>query len=145
MTRFSMAAALLAAAAASGALAQTSPPSGRELLLKTTSEFEWKPSTNLPPGAEYQLVREDPVTRGIEAVVRFPSGYAVPAHAHDVDETIVVLKGKLALTAGAAAERVLKPFDYAAIPAGLRHEMRVKGFGACWMLVTTSGPYNVRR
>lgn len=136
-------AALILATGALGALADT-VPTGRDLVFKSASEFEWKPSTNLPPGAEYQLVREDPVTRGVQVIVRFPSGYSVAPHAHDADETLVVLKGKLWLKAE-GKERTLGPADYAAIPSGVQHQLAVKGWGSCWALATTSGPYNVRK
>ena len=137
--------ALVVVAAGSLALwAQSNLPTGRELTVKTPSDFDWKPSTNLPPGAEYHLIREDPATRGIQAVVRFPSGYSFGSHACDADETIVVLKGKLAVKTG-DVERVLEPGGYAAIPAGLEHEFTVKSWGSCWYLLTTAGPFKIRK
>jgi len=91
-------------------LAQPQLPTGREPALKAASEMDWKPSTNLPPGAEYHLIREDPVTRGIQAVVKFPSGYSIPPHAHESDETLVVLKGKLRVRVG-TVEKTLSHSD----------------------------------
>lgn len=131
---------LLAALAA----AQDSLPTGRVTSLKSSWDFEWKASTSLPPGTEYHLIREDPSTRGVQAVVRFPAGYKLPAHSHDADETLVILKGKLHVRAG-LVERVLAARDYAVLPAGVEHEMTVKSFGECWALLTTSGPYTVRK
>ena len=137
--------ALLIVAAGSLALwAQTGLPTGRELVVKAAADLDWKPSTELPPGAEYHLIREDPVTRGIQLVVRFPSGYSVGSHACDADETIVVIKGKLAVKA-AGLERVLGPSGYAAIPAGVEHQFTVKGWGSCWYLLTTAGPFKIRK
>ena len=126
------------------ALAQPQLPTGREPALKSASEMDWKPSTNLPPGAEYHLVREDPVTRGIQAVVKFPSGYSIPPHAHESDETLVVLKGKLKVRVG-TVEKTLGPSDYALLPAGVQHELAVKNWGAAWVLVTTSGPFSLKK
>lgn len=135
-----LAVALIAVTAA----AQTPIPTGREVSIRRPSEFEWKPSTNLPPGTEYHLVREDPVTHGVQAIVKFPSGYSLPLHSHDADETLVVLKGKLRVKAG-ELEQVLSPPGYTALPAGVEHELAVKGFGACWLLITTNGPYTLKK
>lgn len=136
--------AALTAALAAVALAQQQLPTGRETAFKSASEMDWKPSTNLPPGAEYHLVREDPATHGIQAVVKFPSGYAIPPHAHESDETLVVLRGRLRVRAG-LVEKTLGASDYALLPAGVEHEIAVKGWGAAWALVTTSGPFSVKK
>ncbi|MBI4345495.1 MAG: cupin domain-containing protein [Elusimicrobia bacterium] len=125
-------------------LAQPQLPTGRDVTLRKSSDMDWKPPTNLPPGAEYHLLREDPVTHGIQALVKFPSGYVIPSHAHDADETIVVLKGKLWVRAQ-TTELVLGPSEYALLPAGVEHELAVKGFGSCRIVVTTSGPWAVRK
>lgn len=126
------------------AAAQDSLPTGRVTSLKRSWDFDWKASTTLPPGTEYHLIREDPVTRGVQAVVRFPAGYKLPPHSHDADETLVILKGKLLVKAG-ADELLLSSRDYAVLPAGVEHEMTVKSFGECWALLTTSGPYTVKK
>ena len=126
------------------AFAQTTVPSGRDVELRGASELDWKPSTNLPPGAEYHLVREDPTTRGIQVIVKFPAKYSVPPHSHGADETLVVLRGKLRVHAG-TSDRVLGPSDYAVLPAGVEHELAVKGFGSCWVLATTNAPYNLKK
>lgn len=141
--RIPLAPAVLAAVAAV-AVAQSPLPTGRDVALRRSAEFDWKPSTSLPPGTEYHLIREDPATRGVQAMVRFPSGYRLPSHSHDSDETLVVLKGKLHVRAG-TVEKVLHAKDYAVLPAGVEHEMSVRGWGDCWALLTTSGPYTVRK
>lgn len=107
-------------------------------------ESDWRPPSNLPPGAEYHLVREDPATHGIQALVRFPSGYQVPPHSHSCAETLVVLKGRLEVTAGSAV-RVLRPGDYAVLPAGAAHGLATKGWGRAVFVATTDGPYDVKR
>ena len=106
-------------------------------------EADWRPSTNLPPGAEYHLVREDPVSHGIQALVRFPSGYSVPPHAHSCSETLVVLSGKL-LVAAAGKETVLTSGDYAFFPPGAEHSLKVGGWGRAVFTATTDGAYDLK-
>ncbi|MFH2204810.1 MAG: cupin domain-containing protein [Elusimicrobiota bacterium] len=108
-----------------------------------TSPAEWKAPAHLPTGAQYRLIREDPETHGIEAIVRFPSGYEVLAHTHTVHETIVVIKGRLRLTA-AGQVRTLKPGDHASLPPGTPHALKAKTWlRDVWFLTTTDGPYDL--
>ncbi len=104
--------------------------------------LDWTVPGNLPPGAEYHLIYEDPVTHGIEALVRFPSGYSTDAHQHSHDETMVVLRGKLVLVVAGKAT-TLRAGDYALIPAGTPHSFKAPGWGGCEMVMTVSGPYDV--
>lgn len=127
-------------AAALWAGAQTSPAPA---VFGSPRESDWRPPTHLPPGAEYHLVREDPVTHGIQALVRFPAGFAVPAHAHSCAETLVVLKGRLEVSAGGSV-RTLKPGDYAVLPAGTPHGIKTKGWGRAVFTATTDGAYDLK-
>lgn len=111
--------------------------------LRLNSSFDWKPATHLPPGAEYHLVREDPKSHGIQAVVRFPSGYSVPEHSHETDETIVVLSGKLKVKSG-GLEETLGPGSYAVFPAGTSHALAAQGWGKVLFLAATDGPYDLK-
>jgi quercetin dioxygenase-like cupin family protein len=122
---------------------KVTPKPGSALIIQTGSEMEWKAPTNLPTGAEYHLLREDPHTQGIQAIARFPSKSAIPEHTHTVDETIVVLRGKLLLKAG-DIEKTLKAGDYAVIPAHVPHEMRADTwFRKVSILTTTNAPYDL--
>lgn len=107
------------------------------------AETDWRPPTHLPPGAEYHLVREDPASHGIQALVRFPSGYAVPEHAHSCAETLVVLKGRLEASSRGAV-RTLTAGDYAVFPAGTPHSLKTKGWGKTVFLAATDGPYDFK-
>ena len=107
------------------------------------AEADWRPSTNLPPGAEYHLVREDPVTHGIQALVRFPSGFSVPAHAHSCAETLVVLSGRLVVSAD-GKETTLTSGEYAFFPAGAEHALKVGGWGRAVFTATTDGAYDLK-
>ncbi|MBI4422505.1 MAG: cupin domain-containing protein [Elusimicrobia bacterium] len=126
------------------ALAQPSVPAGGEVRVGQAGQLDWKPSTNLPVGAEYHLIREDPVTHGIEALVRFPSGYSIPSHSHDAEETLVVLRGKIRVKAG-AEDRVLSPGDYVVLPKGVPHELQVKGLRSAELLAVTDGPFSLKK
>lgn len=130
----------LAVCAALWAAAQS--PAGR-VVFGSPKEGDWRPPTHLPPGAEYHLVREDPATAGIQALVRFPSGYAVGDHTHSCAETFVVLRGRLDVTAGGST-RTLGAGDYAVLPAGTAHSLKAKGWGKTVFVTTTDGPYDLK-
>lgn len=132
--------AVLLLPAALWAAAQT--PAGRAVF-GSLGSGDWRPPTNLPPGAEYHLVREDPATNGITALVRFPSGYEVPLHTHSCSETFVLLKGRLEVREGGAA-RTLSAGDYAVLPAGTAHALKAKGWGKTVFVTTTDGPYDLK-
>ncbi|MBI5598072.1 MAG: cupin domain-containing protein [Elusimicrobia bacterium] len=111
--------------------------------LVSPAESDWRPPSNLPPGAEYVLIAEDPVTHGIQALVRFPSGYSVPAHSHSCTETLVVMSGKLAVGLGGRT-RVLKAGDYAVFPSGTEHSLRTAGWRRAVFTATTDGAYDLK-
>lgn len=114
-----------------------------EAVFGSPSESDWRPPTHLPPGAEYHLVREDPASHGIQALVRFPSGYAVPEHAHSCAETLIVLKGRLEV-ATRGTVRTLSAGDYASFPAGVAHSLKAKGWGKTVFVAATDGPYDLK-
>ncbi|MBI2363172.1 MAG: cupin domain-containing protein [Elusimicrobia bacterium] len=111
--------------------------------LASPKESDWRPPSNLPPGAEYVLIAEDPVSHGIQALVRFPSGYSVPAHSHSCTETLVVMSGKLAVGLGTET-RILKAGDYAVFPPGAEHSLRTAGWRRAVFTATTDGAYDLR-
>lgn len=115
------------------------PPSGPRVV--ADADIAFSVSGSLPPGAEYHLVYEDPATRAVQLLVRFPSGYELPAHSHSRDETLIVRKGKLAVTVD-GKETVLGPGGYAVFPAGSTHALKAKG--KCELLVAMNGPFDVK-
>lgn len=141
MKRLLPAAALLLACCAWSA-ESAAPPASAAPPWKHSSQIDWKVSGDLPPGAEYALLYEDPSTHGVQLVVRFPAHYALPPHSHSHDETIFVVKGKLKVSAGGKST-VLEPGSYAVFPAGLAHGLEARGWGGCTMLVSVNGPYDV--
>ena len=94
-----------------------------------------------PPGAEYHLIFEDKTTHAVQMLVRFPKDYVLASHSHTHDETIVVIKGKLAVEVEGKSA-VLKPGSYVAIPAETVHALKSKG--ACEMLVSLNGPFDAK-
>ena len=128
------------------ALALAVPSHAAELTLKQPSEIDWKVSGTLPQGVathDYSLVYEDAATHGIQTLVRFSKGYELPPHTHTKDETLIVLKGKLAITVD-GKKTVLGPGGYAVIPGGLAHALKVEGWSGCEMVVTFSGPMDLK-
>lgn len=111
--------------------------------LVSPTESDWRPPSHLPPGAEYALIAEDPVSHGIQALVRFPSGYSVPAHSHSCTETLVVMSGKLEVGLGTTT-RVLKAGDYAVFPSGTEHSLKTAGWRRAVFTATTDGAYDLK-
>lgn len=107
-------------------------------------QIDWKASAALPLGAEYHILREDAQSGGIQALVRFRPGYALPEHAHEFDETLVVLRGKVWLRC-ADFTKVLSAGDYVALPLGTRHEFKAQGRKELVMLLTTHGPFSLQQ
>ncbi len=112
-------------------------------VVKTAGEVDWHASGDLPPGAEYHLMYEDPATHAVQTLVRMPSGYALPPHTHSADETILVLKGRLDLTAGGST-RKLSSGGYAVIPAGTVLSFKARGFGGVQFMAAFAGPYDAK-
>lgn len=141
-TTFHMRRAFSAFAVASlAALAAAEPAAAPGPVVRTLAEQRFAASGSLPPGAEYHLMWEDPVTRGIQALVRVPKGYSLPAHSHSHNETLLVLKGRLKLDFGRQASR-LKAGEYALIPAGTRFSLKAEGWGETQFLIAFDGPYD---
>ncbi len=124
---------------ASWALAQTAAAP----VVKTASAIDWKASGSLPPGAEYHLVYEDPKTHAVQTLVRFPKGYGLTSHYHTADETIVVLKGKLAIEI-AGKKETLAAGAYAMIPGGTVFSLKTAGFGGADFLAAFNGPFDMK-
>ncbi len=137
MMKFPLALALLAASLAAGETG---------VVIQRPNELDWKVSGSLPAGMathEYHLIYEDKTTRGVQTLVRFSKGYALPAHSHTHDEVILVLKGKIALEAGGGSS-ILGQGAYALIPGGTTHALRNAGWGPCEFLASFAGPVDFK-
>jgi quercetin dioxygenase-like cupin family protein len=113
---------------------------GASVRYRRAEEVDWKVSGSLPPGAEYHLVYEDKASRGLQTLVRFPSGYALPPHSHSANEVLTVIKGKLVVDYGGEPQ-TLGPGSYIVIPAHLTHSLKAKG--QVVMMMSVDGPYDV--
>jgi quercetin dioxygenase-like cupin family protein len=78
---------------------------------------KWEHDKNDPPGSESVLLRMDPVTHGMELLVRFPAGHVIAPHTHESNERIMVLEGQLTLRQDAGVT-ALNTGGYAYLPAG---------------------------
>ncbi len=142
MRRLALAGAAALAAALGAAWAAPVPEqAGLHASVQALDDVDWKPLVSLPPGALAAVLSEDPVTSGIEALVRFPKGYAVPEHWHRHAETILVVKGRLIVTAAGKEER-LGPGDRLSLPATMVHALRAGGFSGCIFHVKTDKPFD---
>ncbi len=112
-------------------------------VVKPSSKIDWKASGSLPPGAEYHLVYEDPSTHAVQTLVRFPKGYGLAPHWHTADETILVLKGKLAIEIKGRSETIAAG-GYAVIPGGTVFSLKTAGFGGAEFLAAFNGPFDMK-
>lgn len=112
------------------------------LTILDAAELEWKAPGSLPPGAEFHAVFENKETHAVQLLVRFPSGYELPAHSHTHDEVIVVVKGKLEIEAQ-GAKKTVGEGGYAFLPAGVPHVLRVRSWGKCLFTVSISGAFDI--
>ena len=112
-------------------------------VVKPAAKIDWKASGSLPAGAEYHLIYEDPKTHAVQTLVRLPKGYALPAHSHSADETILVLKGKLVLELAGKTE-TLAAGGYAVMPAGTVFALKAAGFGGADFLAAFNGPFDMK-
>jgi len=99
-------------------------------------------SNTLPVGAAYQLIYENPVTHGVELLVRFPSGYKIPTHYHSYTEAVFILSGKMRLTVGGKTHTLTRG-SYAVIPAKTPLAMATAGWGSCEFVSSFDGPFDV--
>ncbi|HYV96116.1 MAG TPA: cupin domain-containing protein [Gemmatimonadaceae bacterium] len=96
-------------------------------MAQQVGEAKWGPAPPmLPAGAQISVVSGDPGKSAPYTVrLKFPAGYAIPAHSHPTDENVVVVSGafivgmgdKLDKTAGTA----LTPGGISQLTAGMNH------------------------
>jgi quercetin dioxygenase-like cupin family protein len=102
---------------------------GHEHVIAAPQDAQWGPAPPmLPPGAQIAVLSGDP-TRSVPYAVRlkFPAGYAIPAHSHPTDENVVVLAGTLTFGMGdrlakaSTGNKTLPVGGYALMPANMNH------------------------
>ena len=80
----------------------------------------WTHEKGAVAGSEGVMVHADPVTNGMELLVRFPAGHVIAPHFHDSNERIVVVEGQLTLRQD-SGETLLNTGGFAFLPA---HEVQ---------------------
>lgn len=134
-------ASLVVLAALAASLGRSEDAAAPAVTIRPLGEQRYTASGTLPPGAEYHLIWEDPRTHAVQAVLKAPNKYAIPAHSHSHDETLLVLSGKVRLDFGTRVE-TLSAGEYALIPAGTAFALEVTSWGGSRFLVTFSGPFD---
>lgn len=102
---------------------------GHTHVMQTPADAAWAPAPPmLPSGAQIAVLSGDPTKPVAYAVrLKFPANYAIPAHSHPTDESVVVTSGALTLgmggklDKGAAANKTLGVGGYALMPANMNH------------------------
>ena len=121
--RISGAAFLCLAAVAMAASSQT--PDGH--VMATLGEAKWGPAPPmLPPGAEIAVLSGNPMGNSLYTIrLKFPAGYAIPAHSHPTDEHVSVVSGTLFMGMGdklnKATGHALGVGGFAKMPANANH------------------------
>lgn len=89
-------------------------------------ELKWADVPSLPPGAKVAVI-EGPLNEPKPFVMRlkFPAGYAIPAHWHPAIEHVTVLSGTFLMGTGDAIDQgaamALPPGSVAIMHPGTRH------------------------
>ena len=119
-----LAAVVLAVVAAAGLAAQS-----HSHVMAQVSDAQWGPAPPfVPAGAQIAVLSGDP-TKSVPYAVRlkFPAGYAIPAHSHPMDENVVIVSGAVTFGAGdklvksAATNKTLTVGGYMLVGAGMNH------------------------
>jgi len=115
----------------------------------TASSLKWTPAAipGFVPGMEMTIVSGDPSKEGAYTMrLRFPDGYAFPAHWHPNDENLTVLSGTFLLGMGdktnTAALKTYGPGDYLFMPKTIPHFGGAKGVTVIQLHGT--GPFDIK-
>lgn len=124
---------LIAILPAAAAAQQPAPSMPDGTIVIEAAGLKWSP-LELPgfaPGLALAPVHGDPSKAEAYTIrLRFPDGYAFPAHFHPNAENLTVLSGTFVLGHGATPSDAVKsyvPGDYLYIPGGMPHFGRVQG------------------
>ena len=95
--------------------------------MENLSTAKWGPAPPLlPPGAQIAVLAGDPTKAAPYSVrLKFPAGYAIPAHSHPTDEHVAVVSGELFMGMGTrldmSAGLGLGVGGFALMPANANH------------------------
>lgn len=156
MKRMTTAALVAVALLVGGAAASAQTPAGRKgaaappakHTMIAAADMKWGPGPPaLPPGAQATVLDGDPSKAGLFIIrLKFPDGYAIPAHSHPTAEHVVVVSGTLMAGFGdkmdEAEMHAITAGGYAKMPAGTNHFVKAKG--ETIVQVTAVGPFEVK-
>ena len=112
-----------------------------EFVFADTEEIAWKPVEGVQ-GAKWKLLRTDPKTGAITALVQFPAGSLENPHHHTHGHMIYIVDGaKVVENLTANKEFTLSEGMYLYTPAGNVH--RIRYLTRCTFLFVTDGPFDM--
>jgi quercetin dioxygenase-like cupin family protein len=113
----------------------------REVVFADPEEIPWKPVEGVA-GAKWKLIRTDPITDAITAIVQFPAGSIEDPHHHTHGHMIYILDGaKVVENITAQKEFTLSTGMYLYTPAQNIH--KIKYLTRCTFLFVTDGPFDM--
>ncbi len=117
------------------------PSSMPEVVFADTEEIPWMPVEGVE-GARWKLLRTDPKTKGITALVQFPAGSVENPHHHTFGHWIYIINGaKVVENLTAKKEFTLSEGMMLYTPAGNVH--RIRYLSRCTFLFVTDGPFDM--
>lgn len=122
------------------ALGQESKPAMAGMVTVNAADLKWVPAEPLPPGAVMAVIREDPVTKAVDFLLKVDKNYRVPKHWHTPNERVSVVEGKLT-TETEGIKHSLTKGGFMYLPGKTVHEAWLKG--KTMILVSGDGPFDV--
>lgn len=113
----------------------------REIIFADNEEIPWQPVEGVE-GAKWKLLRTDPVTGGITAIVQFPASSSEDPHHHTHGHMIYILDGaKIVENITAGKKYTMSTGMYLYTPAGNVH--KIQYLTRCTFLFVTDGPFDM--
>ncbi len=122
------------------AFAQASKPAMAGMVTVNPADLKWVPAEALPPGATMAVMREDPVTKAVDFLLKVDKDYRVPKHWHTPNERVTIIEGSFT-TETEGKKHTLTKGGYMYLPSKTVHEAWFKG--KTMILVSGDGPFDV--
>jgi quercetin dioxygenase-like cupin family protein len=121
--------------------AQESQSSERSVVFVDTQNVPWQPVEGVE-GAQWKLIRTDPVNGGITALVQFPAKAIEKPHHHTHGHMIYIIDGaKTVKNLTTGKDFQLSQGMYLYTPAGNVHQIQY--LTRCTFLFVTDGPFDM--
>ena len=122
------------------ALGQESKPAMGGMVTANPADLKWVPAEALPPGATMAVMREDPVTKAVDFLLKVDKDYRVPKHWHTPNERVTIIEGTF-ITETDGKKHTLTKGGYMYLPSKTVHEAWFKG--KTMILVSGEGAFDV--